>query len=258
MADAGSASIASVRVGRKDLGGASVLADSDLVTIVLSSKEKRVSRIPLGNIKSLRLQAGQLMVQLTDGKALTLVGDNAADIRELIGAKCRAIPELTRGLRALGSARRANPRSVTRARSVAVLDEQREFFAPLLAARGAATLATTPAASVAAFDARTLADTIDATIHAFAGARFRTEGPHRRALQAELEDLTAALRTALAELGALASQAQADPDDFVRWRKWSNQLRATFQAADRAWMDIARALAEYPLEAGASASVPAR
>src|SRR5437660_4284219 len=106
-ADTGSASIESVRVGRKDLGDASVLVDSDLLTIVLSSKGKRVSRIPLGSITSLTAEPRQLTVRLIDGKALTLVGDNADGIRELVGRNCRAIPELTRGLRAMGSARRS-------------------------------------------------------------------------------------------------------------------------------------------------------
>lgn len=227
---------AAVRVGRRALGSASVLVDADALTVVLTGDTKKTMRLPLTAIAAIALETDGLHIVLADGKALTLGGESAPVIHDRIGGRCRAIPELTRGLRALGSSRAG----------ATALEEQHRFFAPLLMARGGALRARAAADALAAFDARVLRAAIDDTLREFVTARFRSEGPHRRALQAELDDATEALRAALNELATAAGEAQTNADDFVRWRRWATQLRVTFEIADRAWTEISRTLAAAP------------
>jgi hypothetical protein len=128
--------------------------------------------------------------------------------------------------------------------------EQRRFFAGLMDARrsvGAelsemATSAESAMSAIAAFDAAALTRSLDETLHAFAVERHGDNGPARRALEAELVDLSEPLHAALQLLAETAAEAESAPHDLRRWRAWAVQLRTVFETADRAWFALDAAL----------------
>ena len=138
------------------------------------------------------------------------------------------LPELTRGLRALGSARGAGN------------SQQAQFFRPLLEARRRAADARTPVARIAAFDTtelnKALYKMLDRLVTDWPDAR----EPVRRALRAELRERARPYAAALDVLQARARDAasadEAGRDE--RWRAWTVQLAATFVAADRTWVAL--------------------
>lgn len=184
----------------------------------------------------------EVQITLRDGTRIALASAGSRQLRDDLFAQCRAIPELTRALRTLGSRRGQS----TRASSPA---EQQRFFAPLLLARKTAIAAATPTAVLAAFDAATLSTLYNQTLREFAKERFAEAGPARRALDAELSDLAEPLMDALNELGDAATSASASIDDLRLWRAWAGQLRATFEAADRVWPTLDVALDPGPVRA---------
>lgn len=138
------------------------------------------------------------------------------------------LPELTRALRALGSARR----------NAGAL--QSLFFRPLLDARRKAADARTPAARLRAFDAAELEAGLDRYV-----ARIVAEWPDprdsaRRAIRAQIAERIREYQDALARLGedAAAVAAASDDGQLAAWRQWTVQLHATFQSADRSWLAI--------------------
>src|SRR6185436_14529558 len=150
-----------------------------------------------------------------------------------------------RALRAFGS--RRGHRST---RATATSDQQR-FFAPLLAARRNAGVAIEPTVVVEAFSAASLAEALGTALRELALERHGENGPARRALEAELEELVEPLFAALKVLGDAGVRAAESPDDLRLWRSWAGQLRLTFEAADRAWMALDAALDVVPLPAPA-------
>ena len=162
----------------------------------------------------------------------------AALAREIAGQVC-SLPELTRPLRSLGS---------RRGRLGA---EHDRFFAPLLAARRRGERATDVRARLKAFDAAGIAGALDDSIAAFAKDRFPRSAPDRRALEAELLEIAAPLRTALDALDVYAARAVGTPgsDDttFVRWRSWCGAVQEVFERADRCWIAFGAVLGEAPV-----------
>jgi hypothetical protein len=150
------------------------------------------------------------------------------------------LPELTLGLRALGT-RRGRPEA-----------EHDRFFGPLLVALGAARRSHDVAVRLAALDAAKVAGELGAVVHGFAVERFPRRPAHQRALEAELGDLAAPVFDALAQLGMAAeaiARAPADGgDDAVRqrWGVWAEACRGVFVAADHAWLAIAPVLTGAP------------
>jgi hypothetical protein len=148
------------------------------------------------------------------------------------------LPELTLSLRSLGSGRGA----------ASARAEQGQFFAPLLDARRRAASATSTPDVLAAFSVARLGTALDETLRALAAQRFPDRPPARRAFEAELVDaaqpLYAALRTLREETPASGSPVGEDA-----WLRWLGALRATFDAADRAWRSIGVSLARVPRKA---------
>ncbi|HEY8176449.1 MAG TPA: hypothetical protein VIF32_12190 [Gemmatimonadaceae bacterium] len=138
------------------------------------------------------------------------------------------LPELTRALRALGSARRSGG------------PMQTQFFLPLLDARRRAAVARSAAACVRAFDVadlnRALARAIERIVAGWPDKRPSV----RRALHAELVERVREYVRALALLSerARAALAADEPSKLQAWRAWTVQLAATFDAADRSWMSL--------------------
>ena len=234
--------LTATRVGRIDLGAATAAVDDETLTIVAQTTgDDAPVRVRLSNIDGVVSSEGQLAIALRDGTRLTLICESHTELHDDLLFRCRALPELTRTLRGFGS--RRGSRGV---RNTAHGDQQR-FFAPLLDARRKAWGTREPAATIAAFDATVLAATFETILDAFATERHGDNGPARRALTAELVDLSEPLRDALEALGAAADQATAAIDDLRLWRMWAARLRATFETADRVWLSLDAALDARPI-----------
>lgn len=239
------------RIGRTDLGAATVVFEDDALVVILGAADDHPVRIPFASIDALHDDAAVLELRLLDGTQIRLAAESAATFRHEIVLRCCTIPELTRTLRAFGS------RRGSRGVRVSAAAEQQRFFAPLLGARRTADSAKTPLSALDAFDATRLAADVDATLAAFAAARFGSNAPARRALHAELFDAGEPLRLALIELARLADHARAASGDLRAWRAWSDQLRAVFETADRTWLALDAAL-EASLEAALDRGVMPR
>lgn len=228
--------VVSTRVGRTDLGpGTAVIDNETMMVVIRVGAEDRPVRVPLSGIDALEVTADELVVSLRDGARVALVSGSALELRDELALRCRILPELTRALRTMGSRRGRSGR-----RATAATDQER-FFAPLLEAkrrtiRSGATSATT------SFDAESLALEMDNAVRSFAATRHGTNPPARRALEAELVDLSEPLRDVLADLKAAADALRDDPDDLPQWRVWTTALRSTFETADRVWASLDGAL----------------
>jgi hypothetical protein len=231
-----------IRLGRTELGEGTVTIDDDTLMItVRDDAGERPIRLRLVAIDSAALTDEELTIALRDGKKLTLTSPSAGELREIILAHCRVLPELTHALRAFGS------RRGSRAHRKTGHTEQQRFFAPLLDARRQAVRAADPPAALEAFDAVVLARAVEEAIQEFAFERHGSNGPARRALEAELVDLSEPLQTAFERLREAADRAGASIDDLTLWRAWAAELRATFEVADRIWMSLDVALDSAPL-----------
>jgi len=150
----------------------------------------------------------------------------------LIVEQACALPEVTRGMRTLGT---------TRGGAAAL---QSRFFGPLLAARRRLQDPDALERRVMQFDAEALTQRLHASITEIAAERHAENPPRRRSLEAHLEEalepLTiqlAALREATEALHQVESGAR-----FVEWRLWTRRLRRVFIEADRAWAQMVRQL----------------
>ena len=236
--------VTAIRIGRTHLGDGTLVIDDDAVTIVVrSTVDERPVRVPLASVDGVVLGEGddhELSLSLRDSTRVTLVLASAGDVRDELLLRCRALPELTRALRAFGSRRGHRSK-----RASASADQQR-FFAPLLAARRSAGAAIAPTAVVGAFSAGPLSQALEGALREFAVERHGENGPARRALEAELGELIEPLLRTIHALGDASLRALETPDDLRLWRAWAAQLRVTFEAADRAWLALDVALDAAP------------
>lgn len=229
--------LGALRVGRTNVGEAMLTIDEDALTLVIrADREEQALRVTHASIDKLQSTPTEITLTLRDGTSIVL--DVLPHLFDEIVARCQSVPEVTRTLRSFGSRRghRTPHANIERASA-----DQRRFFTPFLEARRAAMHAR-GASAIAAFDAETLARSLEATLRAFAAERHAEPGPGRRALEAELIDLSEPLELALKELARVAADAAAAADDLRLWRAWSSQLRATFEAADRVWIALDAAL----------------
>lgn len=229
--------ISSLRVGRTDVGAATASVEDDSLTIVVRiDSDEKALRLRFSSIDAVRINGDDVDIVVRDGRHVLFSAP--AELRDDLVARARALPELTRTLRAFGSsrARRSAPGGRTTDAT-----EQRRFFAPFLDARRAAGVASGQAA-IAAFGGSALADALTETLRQFAADRQPEPGPARRALEAELVDASEPLFDELTALRESADAAMAASEDLRLWRGWSAQLRRTFEAADRVWMSLDEAL----------------
>jgi hypothetical protein len=171
---------------------------------------------------------------LHGGDLLELRG--ADEIRTLAVDLTRTLhgmPEITRGLRSLGSLRGSPGTAHDR------------WFAPLLQARRAVVNQSDPIGHVKAFDAATLRAELERAVEEIAVVN-APEGAHRRALEAALEEEVEPVLAAIATLGELGSNVLNSPPDsrLHEWRKWVDQLRTVFAIADERWPACAAVLNE--------------
>ena len=139
-----------------------------------------------------------------------------------------ALPELTRSLRALGSARWL--RDADHAR----------FLTPLLTARRNAARVRTAEGQVAAFQADRLRRAFTEAVEQMAAARHAKSAPDRRAYAARVSDAGSAVWRALDALEAAAATVAA-ASAAVRagaWHAWVADLQQLFLAADVWWQRV--------------------
>lgn len=232
--------LSATRIGRTELGAGTATIDDEALSVATESSDDAPLRIRLGSIDAVSLSGDEITLALRDGTPIVLTSEQAPKLSAELLARCRTLPELTHALRAFGS--RRGRRGF---RDSAPTDQQR-FFAPFLEARRKAGGAGQPVAVIAAFDAASLIVELEATLDLFAAERHGEYGPARRALHAELMDLSEPLRLALNALQAVANEATSGADDLRLWRKWAMQLRDTFEAADRVWLTLDVALDATP------------
>ena len=144
------------------------------------------------------------------------------------GAPDFVLPELTRSLRALGSARWL--RDADHAR----------FYTPLLAARRNAARVRSPEGHVAAFQADRLRRALADAVEQMAASRHARSAPDRRAFAAQVTDAGAAVWNALdvMETRAVAVGKAGAIAREEAWRAWVAALQQLFLAADAWWVTI--------------------
>lgn len=235
MRDQGvSFALMAVEWGGTSLGPGTALVDEDVLRILLveSPTGEKALQFRYDFIVGVSMSHGTVVLTARDGRGLEVVTTDAPSFRARLLAACRALPEVTRALRALGSRRgargaRRNPG-----------DKEARFFAPLIRARRAAMDARSAANVVSAFDAARLAKAHADTILLFSEELSAGHPARRRALEAELSDATEQLSQALDALAELAILAASDVDDLVRWRAWATGVQSVFEAADRSWTAV--------------------
>ena len=143
-----------------------------------------------------------------------------------------ALPEVTRGMRSLGTARGGS----------AAL--QARFFGPLLAARRRLQEPDALERRVTQFDPLALTQRLNVTIGELATERHPNDAPRRRSVHAHLEEAVEPLQAQLAALTEATAgvYAAAAGRRFVEWRLWTQRLRRVFLEADRAWSRIVQQL----------------
>ena len=146
------------------------------------------------------------------------------------------LPELTRGLRALGSARHD-------ARAL-----QNVFFQPLVDAIRRAADARDVEGKLRAFEARELARHLDRVLERIVGEWPDARASARRAVRAQLIERVGAYADALDGLAIKASELREanEGDRLTAWRAWTAQLVTVFSCADRSWLSLQTAASSIP------------
>lgn len=226
--------LTSVTLAGAPLGSGTALVDEDVLRVLLldARSGEKTLQVRYDSILGVAMGDGSVVITCRDGKTISVTTLEAAAFRLRVLAACRALPEVTRALRALGSRRgaRGTRRNPT--------DKEGRFFAPLIAARRASMETRDAGGVIAAFGAKRLAQEIAATTLDFAAELAAGHPARRRALEAELSDAGDQLSAALNELEQLAALAVSDVDDLGRWRAWAASVQHVFEAADRAWVSI--------------------
>jgi len=153
--------VRATRIGGAELRGGTIVLEEDALIIVLPvNSEERPVRVPFATIDKIGVEAEDVVVALLDGTRIEVLAESAPDeLCDHLLARCCALPEVTRALRAFGSRRRQRDR-----RGGGAVEQQR-FFAPLVDARRIAAKATVPHDVVAAFDPAAIAKAFDDTFN---------------------------------------------------------------------------------------------
>lgn len=202
-------------------------------------------RLACSAIQGAELRLGTLTV-FSDRGTIASSEDTALQHfwMELTRRAC-TLPELTVGLRALGSRRGGDP------------DLQGRFFAPLISARRRLEEQESIEWRLAAFDAEDLRGRTTEVLRALVAERASLRPSARRSLEAQVLDEADGLFGALAALGDAADAVRSgdDANRFVDWRLWAARARDVFVQADRCWMAAWPLLNAAPTERqGRSAS----
>lgn len=221
--------------GRAVGGGVTLFVEQHEVVIRLESSGEELAA-SLHALSGATWRAGTLALHLADDVLSLADGEGLDRAWHALSQRACALPEVARALRALGG----SPRDASGGMATA----RERFFSPLLQARRRLEGEEPAEWRVASFDAASLAERMRATLAALALERHAERPPHRRALEAGLFDACEALFGQLARVGD-AARGVHEADDarrFIAWRAWSEEMRALFVHADRAWRGVAEAL----------------
>lgn len=183
-------------------------------------------RLDLEEVDGIAHSASQFTAYLTGGDVLDVSGDaTTGALGAAFVARAYAIPELTRGLRGLGSLRGA-PGSAHDA-----------WYAPLLSLRRTINVEADPLRHIAIVDAVRLETAMRAVMAELAAVRAPTDAPAQRAIEAILEEHADTMFAAIHRMGLAAESLRAAPVDtqLAEWRVWMASLRAVFVATDESW-----------------------
>lgn len=183
-------------------------------------------RLALDGIDGVSSGPNHLSMYLATGDVLELSGDDSVRaFGAAIEERACAVPELTRGLRVLGSRRGT------------IGTTHDAWFAPLLAARKAIEGVSDPLRQAALLNAQQLRDTMLTMIAEVAAIRAPADPAMRRAVEAVLEEECEAMFAAIDHLAIAADALQGGASDtrLLDWRRWIAMLRVVFEAADDAW-----------------------
>jgi hypothetical protein len=181
--------------------------------------------IPIQTLNGATFEDGTLTLHRPNAAAVTLHESAHLDgLRHRLEAAVCSFPAQTLSLRHFGSERSA-PGS-----------DHDLWFDALLAARRVAEETRTVETQRRAFEAARLMRHAQVTRAGWAAARFE-DPADRRALEAELEEASAAYTGALRQLEHAALRLRQAPDDrqFSTWRRWTATVQRAFRAADDAW-----------------------
>jgi hypothetical protein len=220
------------------LRGREINADADVSlearALVLAWQGAVTWQLAFDGLDGIASTATQLTLYLTNGDVLELSGDERlrAIAVQLPGAVC-AMPEVTRGLRSLGS-RRGAPGAAHDA-----------WFAPLLAARRTVEGVTDARRQSALIDAGQLGRAMERAMSELAALTAPGDAARQRAIEAALEEESEGMFVALARMALAADALSGSASDslFADWRRWVTALREVFVAADEAWGRCSRELA---------------
>jgi len=217
--------------GREIDTSATVTIDQD--TLVLAWQDATPWRLSLTGIEGVTGGPSSLTVYLVSNDVLELSGDERLRALglQLLDRAC-AMPELTRGLKSLGSSR-----------GTPVVAHDR-WFAPFLAASRSVEGVSDPARQVRLLDAAALAKEIERAIAEIAASKAPGDPAEQRAVEAALEEEATAVFTAIEMMGLAGDALRGGAHDtrIADWRQWVETVRAVFAAADDAWTGIAAEL----------------
>lgn len=206
-------------------------------------------RLSLEGIDGVMVDHRHLTLYLRSGDVLDLRSMNAHDgekTDDVEGATSDALrqwgtqlverattmPELTRGLRALGS--RRGPLGT----------KHDAWFAPLLNARRAVAGVSDALRQAALLNADHIAGAMRTVMTELAVIQAPADPAVQRAIEAVLEEEAEPLFSALARMAVAADALQGGALDtrLLDWRRWVDTLRAVYEAADAAWVRSADVL----------------
>jgi hypothetical protein len=189
-------------------------------------------RLSSSGIDGLAVSPLSLTVYLVGNDVLELSGDEQLRALglQLLDRAC-AIPELTRGLKSLGSARGTPAAAHDR------------WFAPLLTARRSVEGVSDPTRQVMLLDAGVLAGECTRAIADIAEAA-SSGAAEQRAIEAALEEAAGPVFDAIDMMGVAGEALRGGALDtrIADWRCWVDTVRAVYAAADDAWPAFAAEL----------------
>jgi len=183
-------------------------------------------RISFAGIDGVLYRTRECTIYLADGDVLELTGDERVRTLALqaIDRAC-VMPELTRGLRSLGSLRGA-PGAAHDA-----------WFAPLLAARRAVHGVSDPDRQLELMDAGNIARAMTAAMGEIAVLAVPHDAAAQRGIEAALEEEAEGMFAALERMNVAANALRGSAGDtkIADWRRWVGVVREVYAAADDAW-----------------------
>lgn len=223
--------IGMVRGRELDAPASVSLADD---AVVLAWDNAAAWRLELDGLDGIMPRQNQVTLYLASGDVLELTENDALRqfASNLLDSACR-VPELTRGLRALGSVRGEPGNAHDR------------WFAPLLAARRAVAGISDAERQVALIDAAQIASQLRKVMTEIAKEQAPAQPAMQRAIEAALHEDSEATFDALERLAFAADVLRVSPLDtrLADWRRWMTALREVFIAADQSWPKCARVIA---------------